>query len=257
CPPRGQEPGRGGPRGPVRGAGLLCHRAGAPDLDRDRDLRHRRRARAAAAGAGRPPLRPPAGRHHPPARPAPPDLQADRGLRPLRERRHRCALGAHRPGRSPASGRRSVGGALAGPEVTLRARVFDTRSRRLVRLPTSEDERGDPLFRLYVCGITPYDSGHMGHAFTFCAFDVLARFVEAGGVPVRYVQNVTDVDDPLFERARRDAVDWKQLAEREQEQFVRDMDALGWRRPDVMPRVSEEIPGILDAVRTLDAGGYA
>jgi L-cysteine:1D-myo-inositol 2-amino-2-deoxy-alpha-D-glucopyranoside ligase len=135
--------------------------------------------------------------------------------------------------------------------------VFDTRTRRLIPLPTSEDERGNPLLRLYVCGVTPYDSGHMGHAFTFCVFDVLVRFVEAGGINVRYVQNVTDVDDPLFERARRDAVGWKALAERGQRELVRDMEALGWRRPDVMPRVSEEIPAILDAVRVLAAGGYA
>jgi len=113
------------------------------------------------------------------------------------------------------------------------------------------------LLRLYVCGITPYDSGHMGHAFTFSAFDILVRFVEASGTRVRYVQNVTDVDDPLFERARRDHLGWKQLAEREQQSFVADMDVLGWRRPDLMPRVSEEIPGILDAVRRLYGAGHA
>jgi L-cysteine:1D-myo-inositol 2-amino-2-deoxy-alpha-D-glucopyranoside ligase len=97
----------------------------------------------------------------------------------------------------------------------------------------------------------------MGHAFTFCSFDVLVRFVETTGVRVRYVQNVTDVDDPLFERARRDHVDWRRLADVEQQSFVADMDVLGWRRPDVMPRVSEEIPGILEAVRQLAVKGYA
>ena len=60
---------------------------------------------------------------------------------------------------------------------------------------------------VYVCGVRPYDSGHMGHAFTFSIFDVLIRFLEANGTRVKYVQNVTDVDDPLFERARRDGVD--------------------------------------------------
>ena len=100
---------------------------------------------------------------------------------------------------------------------------------------------------LYVCGVTPYDSGHMGHAFTFSIFDVLVRFLEAGGARVKYVQNVTDVDDPLFERARRDGVDWRELAERETLVHLRDMTALGWRPPDVMPRVSEEIDRILAA----------
>jgi len=97
----------------------------------------------------------------------------------------------------------------------------------------------------------------MGHAFTFSSFDVLVRFVEARGVRVRYVQNVTDVDDPLFERARRDGVDWRRLADEEQRSFVADMDTLGWRRPEVMPRVSDEVPAILDAARQLAAGGYA
>ncbi len=108
-----------------------------------------------------------------------------------------------------------------------------------------------------MCGVTPYDSGHMGHAFTFCAFDVLVRFAEASGVRVRYVQNVTDVDDPLFERARRDGVGWRELADRELESFVHDMNLLGWRRPDVMPAVSDHIRTILDAAKRLNAHGYA
>jgi L-cysteine:1D-myo-inositol 2-amino-2-deoxy-alpha-D-glucopyranoside ligase len=110
---------------------------------------------------------------------------------------------------------------------------------------------------LYVCGVTPYDSGHMGHAFTFSMFDVLVRFLESGGTRVRYVQNVTDIDDPLFERARRDQVDWQLLADRETKVHIRDMTALGWRPPDVMPRVSEEISRMLAAATKLHASGYA
>ena len=105
--------------------------------------------------------------------------------------------------------------------------------------------------------MTPYDSGHMGHAFTFSMFDVLVRFLESGGTRVRYVQNVTDVDDPLFERARRDGVDWQDLADRETQVHIRDMTALGWRPPDVMPRVSEEIQRILTAATKLHAAGHA
>lgn len=110
---------------------------------------------------------------------------------------------------------------------------------------------------MYVCGVTPYDSGHMGHAFTFSMFDVLVRFLESNGVRVKYVQNITDVDDPLFERARRDKIDWRDLAGRETQVHIRDMTTLGWRPPDVMPRVSEEIPQILAAASKLDALGYA
>ena len=105
--------------------------------------------------------------------------------------------------------------------------------------------------------MTPYDSGHIGHAFTFCAFDVLVRFLEARGIRVHYVQNVTDVDDPLFERARRDGRDWRELAAAEQARYVADMESLGWRPPDVMPRVSEEVPGIVDAVAELNRRGFA
>jgi L-cysteine:1D-myo-inositol 2-amino-2-deoxy-alpha-D-glucopyranoside ligase len=136
-------------------------------------------------------------------------------------------------------------------------RVYDTLARRTVPLPLSRDEHGRPLLKLYVCGVTPYESGHLGHAFTFCAFDILVRTLESRGVTVNYVQNVTDVDDPLFERARRDGVDWKELAEREEASLVRDMAELGWRPPDVMPRVSEEIHGILAAAEALAAEGFA
>ena len=135
-------------------------------------------------------------------------------------------------------------------------RVHDTLSRRKVRLRPST-KRGKQELSLYVCGVTPYDSGHMGHAFTFCMFDILVRFAEANGVRVRYVQNVTDVDDPLFERARRDGVDWKVLADRETKVHIRDMTALGWRPPDFMPHVSTEIGRILAAATKLHHSKHA
>ena len=141
-------------------------------------------------------------------------------------------------------------------EPALRLRVRDTLTGRKVRL-APRAARGKPRLTLYVCGVTPYDTGHMGHAFTFSMFDVLVRFAESGGVRVRYVQNVTDIDDPLFERARRDGEDWRLLAERETEVHIRDMTALGWRPPDVMPRVSEEIGRIKAAATKLHASGYA
>jgi L-cysteine:1D-myo-inositol 2-amino-2-deoxy-alpha-D-glucopyranoside ligase len=97
----------------------------------------------------------------------------------------------------------------------------------------------------------------MGHAFTFSMFDVLVRFLESNGERVKYVQNVTDVDDPLFERARRDHIDWRELAGRETQVHIRDMTVLGWRPPDVMPRVSDEIPEILAAVTKLDRKRFA
>ena len=139
------------------------------------------------------------------------------------------------------------------PDAPFSLRVLDTLTRRKVRFtPSTRKHLG-----LYVCGITPYDSGHMGHAFTFLIFDVLVRFLEANRVRVKYVQNITDIDDPLFERARRDHVDWKELAERETQAYIRDMTALGWRPPDVMPKVSEEIDRIRAAASKLHEAGYA
>ncbi|HET9781421.1 MAG TPA: class I tRNA ligase family protein [Candidatus Dormibacteraeota bacterium] len=131
-------------------------------------------------------------------------------------------------------------------------RVHDTLSRRAVRFAPARR----PL-TLYVCGVTPYDSGHMGHAFTFSIFDVLVRFLESQGQRVKYVQNVTDVDDPLFERAKRDGVDWRELADRETKVHLRDMTTLGWRAPDVMPQVSDEIPDIVAATNKLHSRGCA
>ena len=132
-------------------------------------------------------------------------------------------------------------------------RVRDTLTRRKVAVAPAPRK---PL-TLYVCGVTPYESGHMGHAFTFSMFDVLVRFFESNGVRVKYVQNITDVDDPLFERARRDNLDWRELAGREIQVHIREMTVLGWRPPDVLPRVSEEIPQILAAVTKLHAKGFA
>jgi L-cysteine:1D-myo-inositol 2-amino-2-deoxy-alpha-D-glucopyranoside ligase len=80
--------------------------------------------------------------------------------------------------------------------------------------------------RLYVCGITPYDATHLGHAATYLAFDLLVRAWLDRGLDVQYVQNVTDIDDPLLERAARDGVDWRDVAARETELFRSDMTAL-------------------------------
>src|SRR4051795_8722403 len=80
--------------------------------------------------------------------------------------------------------------------------------------------------RLYVCGITPYDATHLGHAATYVAFDLLNRAWRNAGHEVTYVQNVTDVDDPLLERATTTGEDWRALADRETALFRTDMAAL-------------------------------
>src|SRR5713101_9108998 len=85
---------------------------------------------------------------------------------------------------------------------------------------------------LYACGITPYDATHIGHAATFLAWDLLVRAWRDAGYEVSYVQNVTDVDDPLLERAARDSQDWRELADREINIYRSDMAALRLLPPD-------------------------
>src|SRR6201997_5792150 len=85
---------------------------------------------------------------------------------------------------------------------------------------------------LYACGITPYDATHLGHAATYVAWDLLIRAWLDSGHEVTYVQNVTDVDDPLLERADRDGEDWRDLADREIERYRGDMTALRVLPPD-------------------------
>jgi len=80
-----------------------------------------------------------------------------------------------------------------------------------------------PLYRMYVCGITPYDATHLGHAATYLTFDLINRYLKASGSLVRYVQNITDIDDPLLERANRDGVDWTDLAHQQIDLFRSDM----------------------------------
>jgi L-cysteine:1D-myo-inositol 2-amino-2-deoxy-alpha-D-glucopyranoside ligase len=110
---------------------------------------------------------------------------------------------------------------------------------------------------VYVCGITPYDTTHLGHAFTYIAFDVLVRALRAAGQPVRYVQNVTDVDDDIIRRARELGTTWDRLATTETALYEADMAALNVRAPDVFPRASQTIPKIINLVRKLEAQGHA
>ncbi|WP_372734078.1 cysteine--1-D-myo-inosityl 2-amino-2-deoxy-alpha-D-glucopyranoside ligase [Nocardioides sp.] len=109
--------------------------------------------------------------------------------------------------------------------------------------------------RMYVCGITPYDATHMGHAATYVAFDLLNRAWRSAGHEVTYVQNVTDVDDPLLERATRVNVDWRELALRETELFRQDMAALRVLAPAHFVGAVESIPLVVDLIETLQAAG--
>ncbi|WP_323794334.1 cysteine--1-D-myo-inosityl 2-amino-2-deoxy-alpha-D-glucopyranoside ligase, partial [Nocardioides sp.] len=109
--------------------------------------------------------------------------------------------------------------------------------------------------RLYVCGITPYDATHLGHAATYVGFDLLNRAWRNAGHDVTYVQNVTDVDDPLLERANKVNIDWVELAERETELFRQDMQALRVLPPKSYIGAVESIPLVIGLVKVLEANG--
>lgn len=128
-------------------------------------------------------------------------------------------------------------------------RLHDTATDALI------EARPTDIARLYVCGITPYDATHIGHAATYLAFDTLQRAWLDAGFRVHYAQNVTDIDDPLLERAAATGVDWRELGESQVQLFRTDMEALGIIPPNDYVAVTEVIDEIAAAVDQLwDAG---
>jgi len=112
-----------------------------------------------------------------------------------------------------------------------------------------------PMYRMYVCGITPYDATHLGHAATYLTFDLINRYLHARGSIVKYVQNITDIDDPLLERATRDGVDWRDLAHSQIDLFTGDMESLRVLPPDSYIGAVESIPLVIDAIQQLQKLG--
>lgn len=114
-----------------------------------------------------------------------------------------------------------------------------------------------PVARMYVCGITPYDTTHLGHAATYLTFDLVYRLLLDAGHEVHYVQNTTDVDDPLFERAERDGLDWRELGDRETDLFREDMETLRILPPQDYVAATETIDEVVEMVGELVERGKA
>ncbi|MEW2016445.1 cysteine--1-D-myo-inosityl 2-amino-2-deoxy-alpha-D-glucopyranoside ligase [Rhodococcus sp. NPDC076796] len=130
-------------------------------------------------------------------------------------------------------------------------RLFDTADRQVRPVTPGSTAR------MYVCGITPYDATHLGHAATYLTFDLIYRLWLDAGTDVHYVQNVTDVDDPLFERADRDGEDWRDLGAREIELFRADMEALRVLPPRDYIGAVESVDEVVELVEKLVAAGAA
>jgi L-cysteine:1D-myo-inositol 2-amino-2-deoxy-alpha-D-glucopyranoside ligase len=129
-------------------------------------------------------------------------------------------------------------------------RLYDTAKQRVVPF-----EPG-PTVQMYVCGITPYDSTHLGHAATYLTYDLLTRRLETLGHTVHMVRNITDVDDSILPKARSMGVDFLELAAAETVRFHDDMAALDTRPPFAEPRPSESIADIVEMIRVLADRGF-
>jgi L-cysteine:1D-myo-inositol 2-amino-2-deoxy-alpha-D-glucopyranoside ligase len=123
--------------------------------------------------------------------------------------------------------------------------VFNTATKRVEKLPAKR------IYRMYVCGITPYDATHLGHAATYLTFDLIHRYLKATGSEVRYVQNITDIDDPLLERAARDGVDWEDLAKTQIDLFRGDMTDLHILPPQHYVGVVEAMDLVISSISAL------
>ncbi|MFA5930406.1 MAG: cysteine--tRNA ligase [Candidatus Micrarchaeia archaeon] len=111
--------------------------------------------------------------------------------------------------------------------------------------------------RMYVCGVTPYDSSHLGHARTFVSFDVIRRYLLFKGYEVKFVQNVTDIDDKIIRRAKERKVQPAELSDKYTKQYEKECAALGIMKPDIAPRVSGCIPQIIALIMRLEKKGAA
>jgi L-cysteine:1D-myo-inositol 2-amino-2-deoxy-alpha-D-glucopyranoside ligase len=130
-------------------------------------------------------------------------------------------------------------------------RLYETSKRAVVPFEPP------PVVRMYVCGITPYDSTHLGHAATYLTYDLLVRRLEELGHEVRMVRNITDVDDSILPKARELGIPYLELAAAEMARFHSDMAALEMRSPMAEPRATEAIPHIIDLVSKLLESGHA
>lgn len=111
--------------------------------------------------------------------------------------------------------------------------------------------------KMYVCGITPYDTTHLGHAFTYMSFDVLIRYLQFKGYEVEYTQNVTDIDDDILKRAKQEDRDWQELGQYWTKRFQTDMKKLNILTPTHYVKATSSIETIINIVQTLEENGIA
>jgi len=129
-------------------------------------------------------------------------------------------------------------------------RLYDTARQEIVDLELNDH------VQMYVCGITPYDSTHLGHAATYLTYDLIIRRLEDRGHTVELVRNVTDVDDSILPKARELGIDFLELAESEMDRFNQDLEALNTRPANLEPRATESIAGMIELIGRLESSGH-
>jgi len=131
---------------------------------------------------------------------------------------------------------------------------------RIYNTLTGKKEEFEPLgpeIKMYVCGVTPYDDAHLGHAMSYIIFDVIRRYLKYRGFSLKYVQNVTDIDDKIIARANQRGISTRELAEKMAQSYFDDMTALNVVPADFYPRATEEIPKMIDVIQGLVDNDYA
>ncbi len=131
-------------------------------------------------------------------------------------------------------------------------RLFNTQTGEVERFSARDNRVG-----IYVCGVTPYDTTHAGHAFTFLTFDILTRFLRSQGLDVTYVQNVTDIDDDILRKAKELGTTWDELGKRETEKFRKDMVDLNALDPDHYVRATDHVAEMVEIIKPLIEKGFA
>ena len=131
-------------------------------------------------------------------------------------------------------------------------KIYSTLDKHKVLLPDSSS-----AINMYVCGVTPYSSSHLGHAMSYIIFDVVRRYLEYAGYTIRHVQNFTDIDDKLINQSQSMNTDVETLAQKYISEYFQDMDALHIMHAEHYPLATTEIPEIIEMIRILIEKEYA
>lgn len=131
--------------------------------------------------------------------------------------------------------------------------IYNSKSRKVEKFDPIEDK----TVKMYICGITPYDTTHLGHAFTYVSFDVLKRYLEYKGYKVIYAQNVTDIDNDILKRAKETNKNWKELGEFWTSKFLLDMKTLNVSDPKFYVKATNSIAMMIRIIEVLMEKNYA